>query len=226
MLPVCAGRGLGFACAEWVSSLFPYRGAGGGAGGGSSGPGKLLPRGRTRLDAPAPLSGDYSPSYYLLFPLLLLLPSSSSSGPPPRSRPVPAPAAALRTRRRPLPPGPGAQVGLGHRDPGERLCRGLGLPWDGGNLSGVGRRAQRVGMLGWDAPSIILLPASSCSLHHPVPCIPGLCRVPAPQLRLGEAPGLWCPTRSRLVFFGLVWSDLALCWVCSVPVSSDGSWGG
>lgn len=163
-------------------------------------------------------SGDYSSSYYLLFPLLLLLSSSSSSGPPPRSRPVPAPAAAaLRTRRRPLLPGPGAQVGLGHpaallprsaalrgpRGQGKALA-GTGAAMGRGKAEWWGRRAQRAGMLGWDAPGIILLPASSCSLH------PRAAPSPCTTASSGRSSGVVVPYKILTRFLRVMWSDLAL----------------
>lgn len=146
-------------------------------------------------------SGDYS-SYYLLFPLLLLLPSSSSSGPPPA-----VPARPRRRRRAPEPPppalpGPGAQVGLGHpaallpRSAARQGRRGQGEPLPGiGAAMGKGE-ARVVG--GAEHNGV------GCSQHHPAPCIPGLLRVPAPQLRPGKSSGVVVPYKILTRFLGVV----------------------
>lgn len=227
--------------------LSPTVGPGAVLGAAAPAPANSSPAAGPAWALPLQRSGDYSSSYYLLFPLLLLLPSSSSSGPPPRLQPVPAPAAAaaaLWTRRRPLLPGRGAQVGFGH--PTALLPRSAALQGRQGQgkaLAGIGkgesrvvlewwdRRAQRAGMLVWDAPasscsqhhsapSIILLPASSCSLH------PGVASSPCSTASSGRSSGVVVPSKILTRFLRVVWSDLALCWVCSVPVNSDGSSGG
>lgn len=227
---MCAppGEDQAFCALSGCPPSFPYRGAGGGAGGGSSGPDKLLPRGRTRLGAPAPALQS------LFFLLLFIIPAVIALALLLFLRPSPAvparPRPSRRRRRAPDPPppplpGPGAQVGLGHPAPPLRSSPGASGPGKGsardGSCDGKGeaRVVRGAGHNGLGC-SGGMLPALSCSLH--LGAAPGPCATASS----GQSSGAVVPHKILTRFLRVVWSNLALCWVGSIPVNSDGSSGG